>query len=230
MAEAGIFTTLGSTLVKSLVEQGIPLLAGGAGGAGLAKIFLSGNPLNNTDFRITTETTDLCIMGDPGSASHLRVYVKRKFTLRLRDEKKKGRYQVRVDLNGNNIEGKWDDGCAVYLDPNRPFELTFENDRSVIKARTPKLTREHELTVKLNSVEKISKGRRFYSLVITNPKDQTTFHWKVDDSANSIRPHARAFASSEDFDLVVLPEGAEHAIHESSHQVTYFITWSEPAA
>ncbi len=228
MSDPGILTSVVTTVIKAAIEHGIPagatFLLGGAGGAALAN-FVSRNPLNNSDFRIKTEATAVQFAPKPGNASHLYVNVKRRFTLKLRDDHKKGRYEISVDLNGNNVQGRWEEDCAVWLDQSNPLQLRFEKERSIIKAKTPRLTTRDTLTVILNSVETISKARRFYALFISNPKDQTTFHWTVNPALEDVRVSSRAFASSEDFDLAFLPEGGAHPIQESLHPVTYFITW-----
>jgi hypothetical protein len=227
MADGGVLTTIVTTLVKAGIEHGLPagaaFFAGGGMWAAINKLAAK-NPLNNSDFRITAEQTSVSIGPDPASAHHALVKVKREFSLKLRDDKKKGRFQIDLDLS--ETEGKWDRECAVRLDETS-LALTFGGERASIKAQTPKLTRPTQLDIVLTSIERISKARCFYSLAVSNPKDSTKFRWSVEPSAAGVHGSARGFASSEDFDLIVVPPGEERSIHESKRPVIYFITWSE---
>jgi len=222
MADGDLVKTIVEAIIDGAAKHGIPAALGFvAGGTAAFAKWLPKNPVNNFDFRITREQTDVSIDPDPASATHARVRVKRDFSLKLRDDKKKGRYEINLDLN--QTHGKWDKDCRITLDDEH-LGIKRENEDSIIRAKTPKLTRSRKLDVVLSSSERISKARRFYALVISNPKDDTTFQWSIDPAATGIES-ARAYASSEDFDLILLAPGKAHPIHQSAQQVTYFITW-----
>ena len=226
MAEAGLVKTVVDAIVDAGIKYGIPAAAGFfAGGATLGTIItklVPRNPVNNGDFRITKEETVVSIEADDGSERYARVCVNRAFRLKLRDDRKQGRFEINIDLSPT--EGKWAE-CLVRLDDDQYLEVNFEKERSIVRAKTPKLTRQRKLDVVLSSTERIAKARHFYALTISNPKDVTTFHWKVQKGTLGMAESARAFAYSEDFDLITLAPGETRNIHQSSHQVTYFITW-----
>lgn len=173
---------------------------------------------------ILWEATEV-VLGPAAAVGQLHVNVHREFTLKLRDKAKKGIFQLRAELKGDSVSGKWLPGCQIKLN-DTSLELHYEDENALIRAAPCKVTSRDTLTITLKSTETITKGRGFYSLVISNPKEKTTIQWSLEEFHES-PPSVRAYASSEDFDLIILKSGVKEPIHESSHQVTYFFTWAE---
>jgi hypothetical protein len=222
-----VLTTILDEVIKFVVEHGFPaaigLVAGGTGGAALTNFFRT-NSLGNTDFKIVEESTKVVLQPAPAAGS-LLVNVHRQFKLKLRNKSKQGTYRFRSELNGNSILGKWLPGCQIILN-DAGLRLNYEEENSIIVSDACHVSARDTLTVTLHSTETIAKGRGCYALVVSNPKERTTMQWRLEDFHDSA-PKVRAFASSDDFDLLILRCGVAELVHESSHQVTYFFLWAK---
>lgn len=218
---------LSGEIGKSLVQYALPAAVAGIGaGSGITWLKTLGKqPLAGKDFKITKESTVLTLSPIEDASDSLYVRVVRNYEMRLKGDRKKGVYTLSVDLKGNNVSGKWEPGCQFLKNNTAVNGLAYEDDDTVIRADPCQVQLIDTLKLTLISREKITRKRGFYALTINSPKEKTRFCWKLNGFAGSDFK-ARAFASSEDFDLIMLPHDTEKAIGESAHPVSYFVTWS----
>jgi hypothetical protein len=207
---------------KTIAQYALTAVAGG----GLTWALRGRRPLSSKDFRITKESTTLTISPVRQASDSVSVRVVRNYEMKLHGRTKKGVYKLYVDLKGNNVSGQWESGCQFLKNDKAVSGLVYDDNATVISARPCNVSALDVLKLTLISVETISRKRGFYALAIDSPKDETQFKWNL-KSFGSESFKAKAFASSEDFDLIILPQGDDYTIGKSLHSVSYFVTWSK---
>jgi uncharacterized protein YacL (UPF0231 family) len=200
-------------------------IVGGAGGTFFERLGVK-RTFGNRDLKILEENIRI-VFRQSGNPDNIEIRIRREFKLKLISNTK-GVYAFRLDLRGGSISGSWKQ-CEVRVNGSQmPVPVTYEEDDAVVTSAARRLRPGDTIDVVLDSEEVVAKRRRFYALIISNPKNETFMLWDSDGlslQGLTIYP----YVSSEDFELIVPRPRVDEKIYTSLHPVSYFFMWAEGA-